>query len=107
MVLTCEEKQPGAFGRGVSCRWMGDAGLSSNSFAINYDSGAFMDSYLVMMFDAQVRAWVGDCACSLRCAEGCSFHTDLPCRMPVSCRTPLRSEIWRPRLSTVVDVIVQ
>ena len=63
---------------------MGDAGLSSNSFAINYDSGAFMDSYLVMMFDAQVRAWVGDCACSLRCPSDAAFMRDLPFRMLVS-----------------------
>jgi hypothetical protein len=32
---------------------MGDAGLTSNSFAINYDIAAFMDNYLVMMTDAQ------------------------------------------------------
>lgn len=34
---------------------MGDADLTADSFAINYDFGAFQDAYLQNMVDAQVR----------------------------------------------------
>lgn len=35
--------------------WMGDADLTADSFAINYDYAAFQDSFLRDMVDAQVR----------------------------------------------------
>lgn len=34
--------------------WMGDASLSADTFAINYDVRAFQDAFIQAMIDSQV-----------------------------------------------------